>query len=290
MNQLPFSEKHAENLNYQIGRVELGKASLIIYDGGVGEGKTTKAVQDADYINARHRLPPISLETKNSPQIAMGAEEFLKKLKLCHAQKLPVIIYDEAGDFNRRGALTKINSVLNRVFETYRGFKIIVMLVLPSFNVLDNSLFDKGIPRLLVNCYGRTKRQGNIRAYGVYRMSYIRAKMAKLIIKKFAYAQQSPNYRGHFKNLSPARIKALDNLSTKSKLGELDKGSIKLEGLKSTKELMNATGLSYQRIHKRLKLLGIKETRNIGLNKYYSPKTIEQLNKWEEENPDKRRR
>ena len=37
---------------------------------------------------------------------------------------LHVIVYDEAGDFNRRGALTKSNAQLNRAFEACRAFKI----------------------------------------------------------------------------------------------------------------------------------------------------------------------
>ena len=58
---LPFSEKLAENVKDLIARIDLNKASLIVIDGGVGEGKTTLAVHIADYVNSLAGMGPISL-------------------------------------------------------------------------------------------------------------------------------------------------------------------------------------------------------------------------------------
>jgi len=162
---LPFSEIIATNLIDLYHRVQLyNKAALIIIDGHVGEGKTTLAVHVADFLNKLANLPQIIFED----QLGMGGDEFLEKLRLCYKKKLPVVIYDEAGDFNRRAALTRFNANLNRTFETFRAFKIIPILCLPSFWVLDNDLFSKGIPRLLLHLSKRTNKMGRFKGYSLY--------------------------------------------------------------------------------------------------------------------------
>lgn len=270
---LPFSEDLAQNLNDLLDRVAKNKASMILIDGGVGEGKTTLAVEIADYLNKKQ----IKLEVKDHPQLALGGEEFLKNLKKCYTDKLPVLIYDEAGDFHRRGALTRLNNVLNRTFETFRTFHIIVILVLPSFHVLDSDLFYKNIPRLLLHLSGRTEQQGNLEGYSLYRMFYIRDKMTKLIVKSMAYDQVRPNFHGHFRDLEPSRSKALDRISTKGKLATLDKSSIKLEGLINIKDIMGSLGCGYVTAHNRLKAAKIKHVRVIGRTFYYPNNAVEIL-------------
>ena len=98
----------------------------------------------------------------------------MKKLTVCHEMKLVCIVYDEAGDFSKRGSLSRFNQMLNRTFETYRGFRILVFLGLPNFNVLDNNLFDNQIPRLLLHCSGRGDKYGNFSGYGLEEMNWIR--------------------------------------------------------------------------------------------------------------------
>lgn len=274
---LPFSEKLGENLIDLADRVDGKKASLIIVDGGVGEGKTTKLVHIADFLNNHREHPPISLKLRDHPQLALGGADFLKKLRLCHEKKLPVIAYDEAGDFNKRGALTRFNAMLNRTFETFRGFRIIVLLGLPSFHVLDSDLFDKNIPRLLLHLHGRTETEGHFRAYSLYRMMYIREKMKKLVVKPFAYDIVQSNFRGHFLDLPPKRAKLLDKISTAGKLSVLRKAEVKVEGLMNYKEVADKLQRSIVWVRMAVSKLRIKPTRVINRARYFDEEILNRL-------------
>lgn len=269
----PFSETLDVSISDQIKRIERNKASLLIIDGGVGEGKTTLAVEVADDINRRKGFPPIKYEE----QLAMGGSDFTKKLRLCYTKKLPCIIYDEAGDFNKRGALTRFNAMLNRTFETFRAFKIIVILVLPSFRVLDNDLFDKNIPRLLLHCQGRSQKYGNFKGYGLYRMLYVKEKMKKLTVKTFAYNLVEANFRGHFLDLSPERSKALDKFTIKGKIKELKNTEVKIDGLLTYQEVAQRLALSVNRTRTLVNELSIKPSRVIDRKKYFDNGVVDQI-------------
>ena len=91
---LPYDKTLHKNLVEQKERIEMNKASMILIDGGVGEGKTTLAVHVLDSINALYGKKPLDLDAKETPQYAMGGEDFLKKLVKCYERKLPCIIYD----------------------------------------------------------------------------------------------------------------------------------------------------------------------------------------------------
>lgn len=257
------------SIDKQILRVKNNKASLIIIDGGVGEGKTTLAVHLVDYINRKHKLPEMDME-KNC-QYSFGGIDFQEKLRLCYENKLPVIVYDEAGDFNKRRTMSKLNDLLNRTFETFRAFKIIVIIVLPDFYALDNSLFDKKIPRLFLHCFGRTNSKGNVFAFSLYRMLYIRHNMSKIVMKPYALKMTRANFVSCFKNLTPERCKALDKLSTKNKIEALKKNEISTEGLQEIKTIANLLGRSYQAVAQKIKRLNIKPVKKIGKQRFYRP-------------------
>lgn len=273
-----FSEALAESLDDLDDRVyRLNKAAMIIIDGGVGEGKTTLAIEIMDYLNQRHGLPQVDLTLQGVKQLAMGGEDFGKKLLICQAAGLPVEAYDEAGDFNKRGSLSRFNALINRTFETYRAFKVIVILVLPSFSVLDQEIFDKNIPRLLIRVHSRTQNQGNGKAFSLYRMLWIREKMKKLIVKTQAYGLVDPNFHIHFKDLSPERSKLLDDLSTKGKIKELKGAEIKYEGLLSYTDLARKVGRSERWVKQACAELKIRSTKQY-LRRYYFPAdTIDRL-------------
>lgn len=276
-NGLPFSQKLAENMDDLIARVDGKKAAMLIIDGGVGEGKTTLAVQVADYVNSKHGQPEITLNVKGHPQLGLGGAEFMKQLRICYHAGYVIIIYDEAGDFNRRGALTRFNAMLNRVFETYRGFKIIVILCLPSFHVLDKDLFDKNIPRLLLHLDSRTMKAGNFKGYSLYRMMYIQEKMKKLVVKSFAYDLERSNFRGHFLDLPPERCKKLDKLSTEGKLKTLKDAEIKIEGLLSYSDLAKKLTRSVVWVRMAVGKLKIKQKRTINRLKYFDELALNAL-------------
>lgn len=269
-NELPFSSGLDENLKDLQKRIELNKASLMIIDGGVGEGKTTLAVECGDYYNGLYGLPPLDFKR----QLARGGADFLQKLRVCFADGLPVCIYDESGDFNRRGALTAFNAMLNRTFETFRAFKVLVILVLPSFSVLDNDLFDKQIPRLLLHLDRRNENYGHYKGFSLYRMFYLKKKMEKFIVKPFAYSHVEPNFYGQFLDLTPARAKELDIISTKGKLSILKKAEIKIEGLVGYTEIAHKLGRSVIWCRIAINKLKIKPDRIIGMQRYFKDDII----------------
>lgn len=270
---LPFSERLGINLDHIIDRVDINKASLIIIDGGIGEGKTTLAVHLADYINKKRGFKQIVFKD----QIALGGEEFTEKLRICYEKKLPVLIYDEAGDFNRRGALTRFNMNLNRTFELYRAFKIIIILCLPLFAVLDQEIFNKRIPQFLIHLRGRTQKQGNFFAYSLYRMFYLKARMDKLIVKPFAYSIVEPNLYGHFLDLPQERGKELDEYSIEGKLKFLETSQINLGGLYTVVDISKRLGLveeSTRKIIRDSKVRGVKKYKR---RNYYDSKGLKRI-------------
>ena len=264
-NGLSFSSGLDENVKDLLKRISINKASLMIIDGGVGEGKTTLAVHIGDYYNELNGQGPLDFKK----QLARGGADFLQKLRVCYAEKLPVCIYDESGDFNRRGALTAFNAMLNRTFETFRAFKVLIILVLPSFKVLDNDLFDKQIPRLLLHCDKRTEDYGNYKGFSLYRMFYIKQKMEKLTVKPFAYNLVEPNFYGHFLDLTPERAKELDVISTKGKLSILKKAEIQIEGLIGYSDIARKVGRSVVWCRIEINKLKIKPDRIIGMQRYF---------------------
>lgn len=266
---LPFAKELGKNLDSQIKRIDLNKASLIIIDGGVGEGKTTMGIELADYINEKRGLEKVKLQVKDHPQLALGGEQFVRQLRKCYKEDLPAIVYDEAGDFNRRGSLTRFNAMINRTFETYRTFNIIVILCLPCFHALDNDLFLKGIPRLLIHLDRRSEKYGYFKGYSLYRMFYIRKKMDKMVVKQFAYQRVNPNLIGNFLDLTIERAKSLDKISTAGKLEVIKKSEIKLEGLLNYKDLAEKVGRSMIWCRKAVAELRIKHKRVINRVRYF---------------------
>jgi len=270
----PFEKLLTTNLEELQKRVNDRKASLIIIDGGVGLGKTTLLVHCLDYINKLNGHPPIEMD---GPQLAMGGVDFLKKLRVCFDEKIPCIGYDEAGDFSKRGSLTKFNAMLNRTFETFRAFKTVVVICLPNFNVLDNQLFDNQVPRMLIHLNGRTNKYGDFSVYDLMCMNWVRYWMKKSPIKDYAWKRVYPNFRGHFLDISSERSKELDIVSTKNKLKILRKSEIKIEGLLSYPEMAQKLDRSVVWVRKAVKDLSIKHKRTVERAKYFEPHVLNQL-------------
>jgi hypothetical protein len=250
------------------------KASLLSIDGGVGEGKTTFAVEIADYVNELHGLPPIEFKK----QLALGGEEFIKLLQVCYSEKLPVLIYDEAGDFNKRGSLTRLNALLTRTFETFRAFRVLIILCLPSMGVLDNGLFDKNIPRLLFRCSGRTLKQGNIRAWKLKQMKFIRYYMKKYPVDSAdSYKRVYPLFYGHFQDLDSDRSKSLDAYSIAGKLKTLGDAEIKYQGLVCYSDIAKKLMRSLSWVKSHLKDLKVKPVKSYQKRAYFEPAVVDRL-------------
>jgi len=273
---LPFSEKLGVNLVDIIDRIKLNKAGLIIVDGGVGEGKTTLALHCMDYVNKVHGFDPVALEKKFHPQLAMGGKQFTGFLRICYIKKMVIVSYDEAGDFNRRGALTRLNALLNRTFETFRGFQIIVLIILPVFSVLDNHLFDLGIPRGLLHCKGRTEKYGNFDSYSLAQMGWLRYWYDKLPkgSKHKCYSKVIPNFSGHFLDLEPDRSKRLDEISMEGKLKILQDSELEMEGLLNYIQIAKKLDRSVVWVRMAVGQLKIKHTKLIKRSKYFDQRAL----------------
>jgi hypothetical protein len=246
-----FSTELYTALIEQVERVIVdNKASMIIIDGQVGEGKTTLAVECADEIalilSERFNLKQ-DFDIKS--QVCMGGESFKDGLLMCYEQKKNVIIYDESGDFSSRKALTDFNNRLNRVFETFRAFKVVVIMCLPCFKNLDYSLLQKGIPKLLIHTQGRTKNHGNFMAFCTKNMYYVYNNFKSVIIPNYAYTMQAPNFYGHFLDLDTERAKELETHTIGGKI------EILKERLSKNKNDLPATEfMSIREVRQRLNL------------------------------------
>lgn len=278
-NGLFFGTKLAENIDATLKRIKMKKASCIIIDGGIGEGKTTLAIQVADYINRKAGLPEVDLT--NPIQLALGGKEFVDKLNQCWERKLPCIIYDEAGDFSRYGALTQFNSQINRIFEVYRAFQIVVIICIPTMYLLESRLFHNKIPRMLLHCYGRTKSYGCIKGYSYSRMNRLRQYMRKLQENmQMAYSLTDWNFMDKFKNLVPERDAQLNKLTVDSKMDIVKDSQARLEGLMNLAEIGRMVNRSRNHVRLLLKQLNVPHKKMIKNVYYWDEEAVRIINEF----------
>lgn len=285
-NGLPFSDSLAKNLIKLKERIDNKKSALIIIEGGLGEGKTTLGVHVLDYFNSLYGLPLIDLK---GHQLSMGGVKFLEGLRINYETKLPCIGYDEAGDFSRRGSLTGFNAMLNRTFETFRAFKCLVVVIIPSFDVLDNQLINNKIPRLLLTLKRRTKTYGNYYGYSLYRINLLKYRMSKTTIKQNAYNTVKPNIWGHFKDLDPERSAILDDVSTKNKIDILKKSEVRIEGLLTYPELASKLFKSIIWVRIAVSKLKLKHSKEIKRIKYFDRDVLARLSSYSDERSESQR-
>lgn len=214
-------------------------ASVFLIDGGLGKGKTTTAVQMASWIQGS----PIDFKK----QLALGGGELTEKLLICQKEKLPVLVYDEASDFNRRGALTKFNAEINRVFDVCRSFKVVIIIVLPCVVVLDKDLFNKGIVRAVFHVADKSKNFNLCWAYSAYRACYLIRDLKdskKNPVLGKAYLKTHPNFDFRTYDLTKERAKELEKFSNGAKLKVLRSTTVRLQGLSNMKQLAEQLGMS----------------------------------------------
>jgi len=270
-NGLKIDKTLDGNLDGSISRVRGKKASMLVIDGGVGEGKTTLGVLCAMRIALKLKQ---SFDIKE--QVRQGGGDFLKGMDWCVKNKRSVIVYDEAGDFNTRASLTFFNQNMNRVFETYRALGIIVILCLPSFSDLDKSLMKKKIARMLVHCYSRTNSYGNYRVYSLWRMWYVHAKFGKVTVPDDAFRMVSPNFFGRFKDLDPADRDTLEAHSIKGKKDIIRKGMLSERGLIDIKSIASRTGYSIETVRNFLNKTK-KKGEKFGATLFYHKEVVEEI-------------
>jgi len=283
---LPFSKDMALTLDAIKDRVYVqNKVGLIILDGGLGQGKTTLGVHCADYCNGAYSLNDAGIYEFNPDrqisfklQIGTGGDDFKKKLRSCQKNKsIKVLIYDEAGDFNRRGALSQFNMRLNQIFEIYRAFQIVLIVILPSFRSLDSSLLEKEIPRLLTHVKDRGLTYGNYEMYSLKKMFYLLKSMKEMTISSYAYKRESPTFDGHFLDLPPLRARDLDKFSIAGKFDLLHISNIREKGLLTYSELAGRLNRSIPWVKKAVTKCHIKFAETFKKVRYFKPEALDVL-------------
>ncbi len=279
-NGLPFNNELKDVLEEQYyKRIKRKKPSLTLIDGGQGEGKTTFLVHILDFINELNGKPPAELSLKHHPQIALGGKEFTKNFNQCKKDGLPIIGYDEAGDFTKRGAVSSFNARLIRRFETFRSSNIMVILCLPNMGVLDQHIFDLQIVRGLLHMKDRGLNQANYFAYSGFECGWVRYWIDKLPkpLRYQAYSKCAWSFRGHVKDLPPARATQLEKLSDFGKDKEDMEAEIKYLGLLPAREIATRLSRSIQWVRLAIKELRIKHERVIKTVYYYKKDVLDIL-------------
>jgi len=259
------------NLDGCVARIKFKKASLIIVDGGVGEGKTTLGT-----VIGKRLAQKFGQDFSILDQVRQGGSDFLKGMDWVATQKRNVIVYDEAGDFNTRASLTFFNQSMNRVFETYRALGIVVILCLPSFADVDKSLMKKKIARMLIHCYGRTNTYGNYKVYSLWRMWYLQTKFIKVTVPDDAFKFVSANFFGRFRDLDPNDSELLETHSIKGKKDIIRKGMLQERGMIPIKTIAQKTGYSIETIRRYIRKTKSKGEK-YGATLYYHKEIVENI-------------
>ena len=264
-NGYPIGDGLVNDLNAYRRRVHNKNAVMLVVDGGYGSGKTTIGVEIADYLEGK----PIDLDT----QLARGGDEFQEKLDQCVKLGYKVIVYDESGDFNKRGSLTSFNQRLNRSFDICRQFEIIIILCVNIIAILDEQIFYKQIVRGLIHCGGRTPTQGEYKTYSLEAIFILLEKMSKTKKKPMVYTQIYPNYIENFLDLMPERAEQLEKISLEGKKGILSENIIKAKGYMNMKDMSRKLLRSVIWIKKKIKKHDFKSALIFKRTKYYDQET-----------------
>lgn len=263
---LPFQSPLDINIAvWKIKRFRHRKPTIIVIDGAPSTGKTTLGIEILEAFQQK----PIDYKT----QYAMGGAQFQEKLNECQKAKEMIMIYDEAGDFNKRGGMTKFNQELNRVFETFRAFNIIIIVILPNCASLDTELMKKFVVRGLINCQDRDIT-GRYRAYSTKRLFYILHYAKKTVVPSYPYSQVSPNFRGRFYDLAASRSNDLNKISLEGKKEILDTQALRSKGLRTVEEIGKELGMAVNTVRKYIQVNKLKPELRHKQKKFYSGDTV----------------
>lgn len=253
-----------------------------LIDGGQGNGKTTLAVHIADEVNKIHNLPPMDLELNNHPQLAMGGEEFMSYFDKAIVKKFPCIIYDEAGDFQKGGAMTSFNLQISKIFQKIRSGNMLILLCLPNFCIIDNRLFKDDAIRASFHCHSKQiyKTYSKFKAYDLEAtlwVQYWHNEKLPQPRQRDAYRICFPLFNGNFKDLNKDRSKKLDTLSKFGKAKERQRLYLSNKGYISIKGIAKELNRSRIWVRKKMSKFNIKPDDNMGIENYYNKRVIKRL-------------
>lgn len=255
-------------VNQGTKRIKDKFSTVFVIDGDVGSGKTTFAVLFGDMCHGQ----PIDLK-KN---LALGGEDFQVKLLKTHERAEHVLVYDEAGDFNRRAAMTKFNREMNRLFEMSRALKILVIIVLPRFYILDKQFFELNQIRGVFHIHSREKSRASWTAYTTSQAMYIKKWAEKLTVPQTAYRYGNPIAKGNFYDLEPERSRELEKISIEAKKDAISEMFVKKERL-SKEEIAKHYNFSISWVEARLREIDDIDSLKVGRKLFYHKNTLKKI-------------
>lgn len=210
---LPYSEDLSKEVITPISKKLKRIPRVLIIDGTSGTGKTTLATEIADEITGQE----IDLDPETCIQLARGGLELTEKAEECKKKGFKVIIYDEASDLNRRGAMTRFNREMTTFFATYRSLGMLIIICIQSVHQLD-VVNDLGLTVGLIHLHDPQNHYTNYMVYDLENLSYLLTFMDKNPRRRRkAYGISKGYKRGRFLDLPPKRAKQLETLSNTQK-------------------------------------------------------------------------
>lgn len=255
--------------------VLLDNPALIVIDGELGTGKTTFGAQYADEFNG-----PIPFEQF----IGMGSEKFAEVYDL-NKKRIKCIVYDESGDYAKASSSGSLVKNLNRIFETFRQYKIVVLLIRPRFYTIPSHLFELGVVKIIYNMERRVeKKYVKMRVYYPDRIDWLVSQADNLkkmkIPMKLVYGRVHPNRKDYFTDYGDKdRRKLLEMFSLAGKDQITKEVYLKQQGLVSFDDLVRIIGRSKAFMYNTIKKLGIKSETTYKKKKYYAKETIDIIKK-----------
>ena len=273
---LQAKEQINENINALIIRKNEHKPCLLIIDGMPSTGKTTLGTHIMKLINKKHGINEIDLTTKTL-QIGTGTTQFISKLRPCAEKPFPVIMFDEAGEYNKRGWNSKLNKILDNVMDTFRAYNIIIIMVLHDFQELPKHVWNIKLPTMLIHLKERTGNTGHTYWYSLEQMYWIMHYRKTEVFPERAYDRVTPVFRSHFLDLEPKEAEALDKLSTTAKKEKLMGTEIKIQGLLMARDIAVQIHMSEVWVKQTIRRLKIKEETIYKKRKYYPQQISEKI-------------
>ena len=262
-------------LDEQIVRVENKKPSVIVVDGMHSGGKTTFVAHMGQYVESQYGRV---FDYEN--QVGKGMDQFLERLKWCRENGRRCVVYDEAEDFDRKGAMSRFNRLLNKVFAVMRINQMVVFIVLGIVKKLEYEPIEKGLVRCLINVHGRTGNTANIRLYDAGNIFYLMFLMQRYKnsgkAPMMAYSKTATFMRSRILRADKKDEKLWDSIDMKDKNRIQDDASLATRGLIDIKTLCKESGYSISSLRSKFRTLK-PEVVKIGRKNYYYRSLINRL-------------
>ena len=158
---------------------------VMVVDGSEGSGKSIQAGQIGKYVDP----------TLNLNRFCFNSSEFVKAIQ--NAKKGQCVIFDEAfSGLSSRAALSQVNKLIVELMMEMRQKNLFVIIVLPSFFLLDKYVALWRARALIHIYFGKNYQRGFFVAFNAHRK-----KLIYLIGKKdYSYSSVKSSFRGRFYN------------------------------------------------------------------------------------------